>query len=295
MRRYVAEIFQHEPLGDIDPDQVVALGAAVQADLLANAGRRDDVLLLDVTPLSLGLEVGGGVVDKILPRNSTVPCSARATYTTREDNQTGFEIHVLQGERELVADTRSLARFTLRGIPPLAAGLARLEVTFALDADGLLTVSAKETTTGIEQKVTVKPSYGLDDATVERMLLEALDHGEEDLNGRRLAESRVEAGRILSATQRALSADPDLLDAAEASKIEVACDRLEDAARGEKPARIAAAIEALDDATKAFAARRMNRAMALAIGGQRVDEIERTVRHAKGIESAHGAHSEPVG
>ena len=165
VRRYVAEIFESEPLGDIDPDQVVALGAAVQADLLANAGRSDDVLLLDVTPLSLGIEVGGGVVDKILPRNSTVPCSARATYTTQEDYQTGFEIHVVQGERELVVDNRSLARFTLRGIPPLVAGLARLEVTFFVDADGLLTVRANETTTGIEQKVTVKPSYGLDDAT----------------------------------------------------------------------------------------------------------------------------------
>ena len=295
VRRYVAEIFQGEPLGDIDPDQVVALGAAVQADLLANAGRRDDVLLLDVTPLSLGIEVGGGVVDKILPRNSTVPCSARATYTTQEDNQTGFEIHVLQGERELVVDNRSLAHFTLRGIPPLAAGLARLEVTFGVDADGLLTVRAKETTTGVEQKVTVKPSYGLDDATVERMLIEALDHGEEDLKGRRLAEGRVEGGRILSATRRALRVDPDLLDSQEVAKIELACLQLEEATLGDEPSRIQVAMDALDDATKAFAARRMNRAMALAIGGQRVEEIERTVEHAKGIESAHGPQPEPVG
>ncbi len=294
VRRYVAELFESEPLGDIDPDQVVAFGAAVQADLLANAGERDDVLLLDVTPLSLGVEVGGGVTDKVIPRNSTVPCSARTTYTTQEDNQTGFEIHVVQGERELVADNRSLARFTLRGIPPLAAGLARLELTFAVDADGLLTVRASETTTGIEQKVTVKPSYGLDDATVEKMLMDALDHGEEDLKGRRLAESRVEAGRLLSATRRALRADPDLLDTIESATIELACLRLEEAARRDKPARIQTDMDALDHATKAFAARRMNRAMAMAIGGQRVDAIERTVEHAKGIESAHGPFSEPV-
>ncbi len=168
-------------------------------------------------------------------------------------------------------------------------------MTFGVDADSLLTVRAKETTTGIQQKVTVKPSYGLDDATVEKMLIEALDHGEEDLNGRRLAESRVEGGRILSATRRALRVDHDLLDSLECARIELACLQLEEAAGGDKPSRIQAAMDALDDATKAFAARRMNRAMALAIGGQRVEEIERTVEHAKGIESAHGPHSEAVG
>jgi molecular chaperone HscA len=295
VRRYVAEIFGRDPLGDIDPDQVVALGAAVQADLLANAARRDDVLLLDVTPLSLGIEVGGGVTDKILPRNSTVPCAARATYTTQEDQQTGFEIHVVQGERELVPDNRSLARFTLGGIPPMAAGLARLEVTFRVDADGILTVAAKEATTGIEQKVTVVPSYGLDDEAVERMLLEALDHGEQDLNNRRLAEGRVEAGRILSATRKALEADCDLLEPSEVATIERLCGELEAAAKGADPSRIQAGIGALDDATKAFAGRRMNRAMAAAIAGKRVDAVERTVEHAKGIESAHGAHPQPVG
>ena len=289
VRRYVAELFQKEPLGDIDPDQVVALGAAVQADLLAGEGRSDDVLLLDVIPLSLGIEVGGGVVDKVLPRNSTIPCSAKATYTTQEDRQTGFEIHVLQGEREMVADNRSLAHFTLKGIPPMPAGMARLEVTFHIDADGLLGVHAKEVTTGIEQTVSVKPSYGLDDAAVEQMLMDALDHGEDDLARRRLAENRVEARRILTATRKALDTDPDLLQPGERERITAACDALEEATLGEDPSKVHSRIEALDDATKAFAGRRMNRAIAVAIEGRRIDTIEKSVEHAKGIEAAHAS------
>jgi molecular chaperone HscA len=287
VRGYVTELFGKPPLADIDPDQVVALGAAVQADLLAGEGQSDDVLLLDVIPLSLGIEVGGGVVDKILPRNSTTPCSAKATYTTQEDRQTGFEVHVVQGEREMVADNRSLARFTLKGIPPMPAGIARLEVTFHVDADGLLGVHAREVTTGIEQTVTVKPSYGLDDATVEQMLLDALDHGEEDLTRRRLAENRVEAGRILLATRKGLDADYDLLEPGEKARIEQACQALEEAARGAEPGRIHARIEALDTATKAFAGRRMNRAIARAIEGRRLDTVEKSVQHAKGVEEAH--------
>jgi molecular chaperone HscA len=289
VRRYVAELFQKEPLGDIDPDQVVALGAAVQADLLAGEGRSDEVLLLDVIPLSLGIEVGGGVVDKVLPRNSTIPCSAKATYTTQEDRQTGFEIHVLQGEREMVADNRSLAHFTLKGIPPMPAGMARLEVTFHIDADGLLGVHAKELTTGIEQTVSVKPSYGLDDAAVEQMLMDALDHGEDDLARRRLAENRVEARRILTATQKALDSDADLLQPGEKERIVAACEALDEAARGEDPSKVHSRIEALDDATKAFAGRRMNRAIAHAIEGRRIDSIEKSVEHAKGIEAAHAS------
>jgi molecular chaperone HscA len=287
VRRYVAELFKKEPLADIDPDQVVALGAAVQADLLAGEGRRDDVLLLDVIPLSLGIEVGGGVVDKILPRNSTIPCSAKATYTTQEDRQTGFEIHVVQGEREMVADNRSLAHFTLKGIPPMPAGMARLEITFHVDADGLLAVHAKELTTGIEQAVSVKPSYGLDDATVESMLMAALDHGEEDLSHRRLAEGRVDARRILAATRKGLEGDADLLDAGEQKAIEAACAAVEEAAKGLDPSKLQARIEALDDATKAFAGRRMNRAIARAIEGRRVELVEDRVKHAKSIEEAH--------
>jgi molecular chaperone HscA len=287
VRRYVSETLKKEPLADIDPDQVVALGAAVQADLLAGDGRRDEVLLLDVIPLSLGIEVGGGVIDKILPRNSTIPSSARATYTTQEDRQTGFEIHVLQGEREMVADNRSLAHFTLKGIPPMPAGMARLEVTFHVDADGLLGVHAKELTTGIEQSVSVKPSYGLDDAAVERMLIDALDHGEEDLEHRRLAENRVDARRILTATRAALDADADLLQPGEGARIEQACASLEEAVGGESASLIHARFEAVDEATKAFAGRRMNRAIARAIEGRRVDVIEKRVEHAKGVEGAH--------
>jgi molecular chaperone HscA len=283
----VARLFEKEPLADIDPDQVVALGAAVQADLLAGQGRSEEVLLLDVIALSLGIEVGGGVVDKILPRNSTIPCAARSTYTTQQDNQTGFEIHVAQGEREMVADNRSLAHFTLKGIPPMPAGMARLEVTFQVDADGLLSVRAKELTTGIEQAVSVKPSYGLDDSTVERMLLDALDHGEEDLTRRRLAENRVEAGRILAATTKGFVADADLLEPGERVRIEDACAKLDEAARGDDPSRIHALISALDDATKAFAGRRMNRAIARAIEGKDLRAVEKSVEHAKGVEEAH--------
>jgi molecular chaperone HscA len=287
VRRYVAEIFKREPLADIDPDQVVALGAAVQADLLAGQGQSDEVLLLDVTPLSLGIEVGGGVVDKILPRNSTIPSAARATYTTQEDRQTGFEVHVLQGEREMVADNRSLAHFTLKGIPPMPAGMARLEVTFNVDADGLLSVHARETTTGIEQTVSVKPTYGLDDAAVEQMLIDALDHGEQDLERRRLAENRVEAHRILAATRSALVADADLLEPGEGARIAQACDALEEAARGESASLVKAKFDAVDDATKGFAGRRMNRAIARAIEGRRVETVEKSVEHAKGVEEAH--------
>jgi molecular chaperone HscA len=290
VRAYVEKIFGKKPLADIDPDQVVALGAAVQADLLAGQGNAEDVLLLDVIPLSLGIEVGGGVVDKILPRNTTVPTAARATYTTQQDKQTGFEIHVLQGERELAHDCRSLARFTLKGIPPMPAGLARLEVTFRVDADGILSVHAKEITTGIEQTVTVKPTYGLDDASVEQMLLDALDHGEDDLLKRRVAEGRVEAGRIALATRKALQTDPDLLEAGEKRTIEDALAALEKACQGTDPRLIAQSIDALDQSTKAFAGRRMNRAIQHAIEGRRVDDLSKTVEHAKGVDAHVEAH-----
>jgi molecular chaperone HscA len=287
VRAYVERLFGKEPLADVDPDQVVALGAAVQADLLAGQGRSDEILLLDVIPLSLGIEVGGGVVDKILPRNTTIPTSARGVYTTQQDRQTGFEVHVVQGEREMVSDNRSLARFTLKGIPPMPAGLARLEVTFRVDADGLLSVHAKETTTGVEQTVSVKPSYGLDDETVERMLIEALDHGEEDLTARRVAEGRVEAQRIALATRKSIASDADLLEPGEHVAIDAAIAALEAACTGNDPRKIQNAIDDLDRTTKGFAGRRMNRAIARAIGGRKVDDVGKEVEHAKGIERAH--------
>ncbi|HQY60065.1 MAG TPA: Fe-S protein assembly chaperone HscA [Polyangiaceae bacterium] len=287
VRAYVEELFGKVPLAGIDPEGVVAMGAAVQAELLTNASRDGEVLLLDVVPLSLGIEVGGGVVDKILPRNTTIPTGARATYTTQEDNQTGFVLHVVQGERELVADCRSLARFTLKGIPPMPAGIARLDITFKVDADGLLTVHARETTTGIEQRVTVKPTYGLDDETVERMLIDALDHGEDDLRRRRVLEGRVEAERVLRATEQALVVDAALLVPGEAETIRRAIAALKEAAAGDDPGRTRTRLDDLDHATKELAGRRMDQAVARALAGQRLDAVEDGVKHAKGVENAH--------
>jgi molecular chaperone HscA len=293
VRAYVAKLFGKEPLADIDPDQVVALGAAVQANLLAGHGNTDEVLLLDVIPLSLGIEVGGGVVDRVLPRNTTTPAAARASYTTQEDNQTGFEIHVVQGERELAGDCRSLAKFTLKGIPPMAAGMARLEVTFRVDADGLLGVHAREERTGLEQTVEVKPSYGLDDDAVEQMLIDAIDHGEDDLLARRIAEARVEAHRIGTSTKKSIDSDAELLVPGERETIELALAALDEAAKGTDPRKMQLRIDDLDAATKDFAGRRMNRAIAKAIEGQRLDAVELTVEHAKGIELAHGSPLPP--
>jgi len=274
VRRFVEQTFGQPPLADIDPDQVVALGAAVQADMLAGGAGRDDVLLLDVVPLSLGLETMGGVAEKLIHRNTTVPCGARQTFTTFADNQTGFDLHVVQGERELVSECRSLARFTLKGIPPMPAGMARLEVTFMVDADGILRVSAREETTGKEAAIEVKPSYGLTDDEVERMILDSIAHGEDDVKARLLAEQRVEAEGIVAAARAAMRDTPELLEPGERDAIGRALDAVEAARAGSDHLAIRDAIEELDHASKAFATRRMNRALEKGFRGRSVDAVD---------------------
>jgi molecular chaperone HscA len=287
VRRFVEKLFGQAPLGDIDPDQVVALGAAVQADLLAGGGPREDVLLLDVIPLSLGLELMGGVVEKIIPRNSTIPTGAKQTFTTYADGQTGFDLHVVQGERETADQCRSLARFKLTGIPPMGAGMARLEVTFLVDADGILRVMAKEQTTGREAAIDVKPSYGLTEEQIEQMLLDSYDYAEEDLRRRLLTEARVEAQRIKQALAVALAADGHLLDEAARHPIDEAAGALEEALAGEDHRLIRERTEALDLASKPFAELRMNLSLGGAISGHQVDEIAEKVADARGTEG-HG-------
>jgi molecular chaperone HscA len=281
VRRFVAGLFGREPLCELDPDQVVALGAAVQAELLAgdSSGDSSGLLLIDVTPLSLGLELMGGIVEKIIPRNSRVPTGARQVFTTYADGQTGFDLHVVQGERETAGECRSLARFTLTGLPKMAAGMARLEVTFLIDENGLLSVTARELNSGKEAHIQVKPSYGLSDEQIEKMLLDSFEYAEVDLKQRMLLEQRVEAERILAALQIALARDGDLLPPAERARVEAARDAVVAAKAGTDHRRIAESIEALDHASKEFAQLRMNQSLSRAVAGRSLSAVEKAVHY----------------
>ena len=270
VRQAVAQFFGREPLINLNPDEVVALGAAIQANQLAGNNANGDLLLLDVIPLSLGIETMGGLVERIVSRTETIPTAKAQDFTTYKDGQTAMAIHVLQGERDLVQDCRSLARFELRGIPPMAAGAARIRVTFTIDADGLLNVSAKEQTSGVEARVDVKPSYGLSDEQIARMLQESFATAQQDIQARALAEARVEADRMLLATQSALDADGDLLSDDERTHIDALMQALRlQAAVADAPA-LEAATQALAKGTEAFAAQRMNRGIRKALAGQNV-------------------------
>ncbi len=274
VRRAVSAFFGREVLTNLNPDEVVALGAAIQAHQLAGNAAGEEILLLDVIPLSLGIETMGGLVERIVPRNSTIPCARAQDFTTFKDGQTAMALHVVQGERELVADCRSLARFELRGIPPMVAGAARIRVSFEVDADGLLGVRAREETSGVEASITVKPSYGLGDDEIARMLTESFGSAEADMKARALREARVDAERMLLATRSALAADADLLGVDERAAIDALLSELEASAAEESDHhRLEAAVERLAHGTEAFAAERMNRGIRQALAGRAVEDL----------------------
>jgi molecular chaperone HscA len=273
VRERVSALFSRPVLTDVNPDEVVAIGAAIQANALAGNARDGELLLLDVIALSLGLETMGGLVERVIERNSTIPVAKAQDFTTFKDGQTAMAIHVVQGERELVADCRSLARFELRGIPPMAAGATRIRVTFQVDADGLLSVAARELGSGVEASVAVKPSYGLADEQIAQMLKDGFAHAEGDMAARKLREARVEAERMVLATRAALAADGALLDAAERGAIEALLLATEALARGTDADAIDAAVEALAEGTEGFAAARMNEGIRRALAGRSLDQI----------------------
>jgi molecular chaperone HscA len=274
VQQAVAELFGQTPLTNLDPEKVVALGAAIQAEVLVgNKGSGEDWLLLDVIPLSLGIETMGGLAERIIPRNSTIPVARAQEFTTFKDGQTAMSIHVVQGERELVSDCRSLARFDLRGIPPMAAGAARIRVTFQVDADGLLSVSARESTTGVEASIAVKPSYGLSDEQITQMLRDSFDHAREDVHLRALTEQRVEGRRMLEAVDTALRQDADLLSGEEGSAIRAELEALGKTLSCTDHRTIKSAIDRVNRATEAFAGRRMDRAVKRALEGRKVESL----------------------
>jgi len=275
VQRAVAEFFRQTPLTNLDPDKVVALGAAIQANVLAGNRGGDEWLLLDVIPLSLGIETMGGLVEKIMPRNSTIPSARAQEFTTYKDGQTAMSIHVLQGERELVSDCRSLAKFELRGIPPMVAGSARIRVTFQVDADGLLNVSARETNSGVEAAVTVKPAYGLQEDDITRMLQDANQHARDDMLARALREQQTEARQLLDAVDNALAQDGALLDEASRQRIRASMDGLRAVVDGGDHNAIKRGIEALNQATVSFAQKRMDQSVSRALKGHKMSELEK--------------------
>ena len=275
VRELVGEFFFTRPLVDIDPDRVVAIGAAIQANILVGNKSGDEMLLLDVIPLSLGIETMGGLVEKIIPRNTTIPVARAQEFTTFKDGQTAIAVHVLQGERELVSDCRSLARFELRGIPPMVAGAARIRVTFEVDADGLLHVHAAEQSTGVQASIQVKPSYGLTDREIETMLRDSMAHAQEDLHARRLREQQVEAKRVIEALEAALASDGErLLSAEERRRIDSPLEHLRQLSEGADHRGIERAIEALEQACSFYVERRMNAGIREALAGHKLEEFE---------------------